>query len=142
MPLRAASQTRSRHFEPSRWGGAVTDAALTPPKMGMRHADFAERLLDGLQGAAGTEADAFGVTELHDGRRLLSWSAERQGKLGTTSLLKQEVNLALERPVRPGAGLMELLLQQAQESTALQCACRSALPPPSHLALLAPSPLS
>ena len=43
------------------------DAGLTPPKMGMRHADFAERLLDGLQGAAGTEADAFGVTELHDG---------------------------------------------------------------------------
>ena len=113
MPLRAASQTRHRHFEPARWGGAVHDAGLTPPKMGMRHADFAERLLAGLQGAAGTEADAFGVTELHDGRRLLSWSAERQGKLGTTSLLKQEVNLALERPVRPGAGLMELLLQQA-----------------------------
>ena len=67
VPLRAASQTRHRHFEPARWGGAVTDAALTPPKMGMRHADFAERLLDGLQGAAGTEADAFGVTELHDG---------------------------------------------------------------------------
>ena len=95
------------------WGGTVLDTGLTPPKMGMQHAAFAERLLDGLQGAAGTEADAFGVTELHDGRRLLSWSAERQGKLGTTSLLKQEVNLALERPVRPGAGLMELLLQQA-----------------------------
>ena len=50
----------------------MTDAGLTPPKMGMRHADFAERLLAGLQGAAGTEADAFGVTELHDGKSALT----------------------------------------------------------------------
>ena len=50
----------------------MLDTGLTPPKMGMRHADFAERLLDGLQGAAGTEADAFGVTELHDGKSALT----------------------------------------------------------------------
>ena len=101
------------------WGGTVLDTNLTPPKMGMPHAAFAERLLVGLQGAAGFEADAFGVTELHDGRRLLRWSAERQGKLGTTSLLKQEANLAPEWPARPGAGLMELLFQQAQQSLSL-----------------------
>ena len=111
----------------------MLDTGLTPPKMGMPHAAFAERLLVGLQGAAGFEADAFGVTELHDGRGLLRWSAERQGKLGTTSLLKQEVNLAPERPARPGAGLMELLFQQAQQSSALQCVCRNALPPRPHL---------
>ena len=94
------------------WGGTVRDSGITPPKLGMTHTDFAERLLDGLQGAPGTEADEFSVTALHDDGRLLSWSAERQGKLGTKSVIKQEVSLALERPARPGAGLMELLLDE------------------------------
>ena len=106
------------------WGGTVRDSGITPPKLGMTHTDFAERLLDGLQGAPGTEADAFSVTALHDDGRLLGWSAERQGKLGTKSVIKQEVSLALERPARPGAGLMELLLHQAHESCALQEQCR------------------
>ena len=93
----------------------MRDSGITPPKLGMTHTDFAERLLDGLQGAPGTEADEFSVTALHDDGRLLSWSAERQGKLGTKSVIKQEVSLALERPARPGAGLMELLLHQAHD---------------------------
>ena len=70
------------------WGGTVRDSGITPPKLGMTHTDFAERLLDGLQGAPGTEADEFSVTALHDDGRLLSWSAERQGKLGTKSVIK------------------------------------------------------
>ena len=124
------------------WGGTVRDSGLTPPKLGMTHTDFAERLLDGLQGAPGTEADEFSVTALHDDGRLLSWSAERQGKLGTKSVIKQEVSLALERPARPGAGLMELLLHQAHESSALQEQCRRAAQPPSSPSLSSPSPLT
>ena len=121
------------------WGGTVRDSGITPPKLGMTHTDFAERLLDGLQGAPGTEADEFSVTALHDDGRLLSWSAERQGKLGTKSVIKQEVSLALERPARPGAGLMELLLHQAHESCALQEQCRRAAQPPSSPSLSSPS---
>ena len=124
------------------WGGTVRDSGLTPPKLGMTHTDFAERLLDGLQGAPGTEADEFSVTALHDDGRLLSWSAERQGKLGTKSVIKQEVSLALERPARPGAGLMELLLHQAHESCALQEQCRRAAQPPSSPSLSSPAPLN
>ena len=44
------------------WGGTVRDSGLTPPKLGMTHTDFAERLLDGLQGAAGTEASTWYVS--------------------------------------------------------------------------------
>ena len=105
------------------WGGTVHDDGLTPPKMGIQHAEFAERLLGGLQGVAGTEADVFDVAVLPDDRRLLSWRATRQGKL-VDGQLKQEMRLAPELPARPGAGLMELLLQLAHESATLQCECR------------------